>query len=209
MLEFNLDIFFQNPEESRKRDLYPATVKGLNDKFYTVKFIEKELNLEVDSQVLIYYEHNLEFVQQSARVEALDEADTKQVIIDLKGKTVSAENRQFYRLSTTIVTGLTASLGSEENFPLNDISITGFSVTTHSQLLKIGTLVEVVLRYEDESCSGTVCVQSIRELNDGKLRYGLHCPVDDSGSRSELKRGLGNIALTIQREQMQRLSGNQ
>ena len=91
---------------------------------------------------------------------------------------------------------------------LGAILITGFSVNA-SQLFKIGTLLEAVLRYEDERCSGTACVQSIRELNDGKIRYGLHCPVEDSGSNSDLTRGLRNISFAIQREQMRRLSGNQ
>ena len=206
MLSLDLDLFVRIPNETPTRVLHGAKVTGINDNLFSLELEEEGVVLEEKSEILVYYHRNREFLQQSARVETVTTLDPKGIIaIELHGEPVSAESRECYRVST-VLSGLSATFGPEENCKLNDVSITGFSVTA-AEKYEIGAHVSAIIEYEGESFSGTACVQSVRELGEGRIRYGLHCVSNEAEGGFDLQRGLRQIGTAIQRQQMRRLSG--
>jgi hypothetical protein len=207
MLSSGLDLFVQHPQKTAERELLPATIIDVNNDIYSIRLENSDVTLEAGSELLLYYDRDREFVQQAARVETV-ELTTPHLVaaIVLVGAPVSAESRECYRVSL-VLSGLTATFGPEENCQLNDVSITGFSVTA-SRRYEIGAHVPATLEFEGRSFFGASCIQSVRELRDGRIRYGLHCVNDEKFGGFELQRGLRHIAAAIQRQQMRRLSGS-
>jgi hypothetical protein len=60
-----------------------------------------------------------------------------------------------------------------------------------------------LIRHEEEACHGKVAIQSFRELESGKLRYGLRAIEEDPHARDFLKT-LHRISLAVQRDQLAR-----
>jgi hypothetical protein len=208
MLSTGLDIFVQDPQKTAARELLPAKVTGVNNNVYTIELKKSDVALEAGGELLLFYDHDRKFVQQSARVETVESTIPSLVAaIVLVGEPVSAESRESSRVSLALA-GLTAKFGTEESCQLNDVSITGFSLTA-LQRYKIGEHVPATLEFEGQSFSGASCIQSVRELGDGRIRYGVHCVNDEKFGGFELQRGLRHIASTIQRQQMRRLSGSE
>ncbi|MHC4776219.1 MAG: PilZ domain-containing protein [Planctomycetota bacterium] len=114
---------------------------------------------------------------------------------------MSAEGRERFRVST-VMADLTATVGAEAECKLLDVSTTGFAVEA-TQRYEIGQVVSVTLRYQDRQFSGKARIQSIRELELGRIRYGLHA-VDDKASGGELRKGQQHITAAIEREQLRR-----
>jgi len=65
--------------------------------------------------------------------------------------------------------------------------------------------VSVTLRYEGSQFSGEARIQSIRQLDQSRIRYGLHA-IDDRMSGGDLRKGQQHISAAIEREQLRRLS---
>lgn len=156
-------------------------------------------------------------MQQAARIVSLIERDPEAgdactaddacgpiFEFELTGEPASAESRQHYRVST-VMSDLTAKLGSEDACQLLDVSARGFSVVA-SEKYSVGAVVDATLRFEGRALPGQVCIQSVRELNKGKIRYGLH-PVGDPDVGGDVFKLLHRICMTVQREQLQRLAG--
>lgn len=72
MVGIGTGCFLQLPGESKQRVLHPARVVGLVDEIYTVESEERDLPVTPDMDVLLYFERNREFTQQSGRIEAAD-----------------------------------------------------------------------------------------------------------------------------------------
>lgn len=207
MLQVDSDIFMQNPDDAGRRDLWPATVADIRKNVFVIRFNDRRLILPEGGEVLVYYNRGTGFVQQSARIEKVESEESQLTAdITLVGEPVSAESRQSYRVST-VVSGLQVTFGPEEDCQLNDVSITGFSVTARARY-DIGAHAPATLAFEGQSFSGIACVQSVRELGQERIRYGLHCVNEDEHGGFELQRGLRHIAAIIQRRQLRRLTGN-
>jgi hypothetical protein len=206
MLSLDLDLFVRLPDEGPARVLHPAKVTGINDTLFSLECEEEGITLGEKSEILIYYNREREFVQQSARVKTISSLEPRCIVaIELHGEAVSAESRECYRVST-VLSSLSATFGPEENCQLNDVSITGFSVTA-AHNYEIGAHVSTILQYEGKSFSGTACVQSKRKLGEDRIRYGLHCVNDENEGGFELQRSLRQIGAAVQRQQMRRLAG--
>jgi len=191
--------------KSKRRILHPAKVVGLQDDKYTAEVEEQSLPVESGQDILVNFEKNREFMQQSARIESVDESEGRQVItFATTGEPVSAESRQCYRVSTVMME-LTAGLGPERGCPVLDVSTTGFSVIA-AEDYSIGNLVDASIEFEDQSYSGKLSIQSVRELSPGRIRYGLHCS-EAKTSPGDLAKGLQRMSLQIQRAQLRRLAG--
>jgi hypothetical protein len=129
--------------------------------------------LEEGQEVFIYYEINRIFMKQLARIETVTQGDPKTSIrFGTSGHAVSAEDRDCYRVPTAFKE-LTATVGPEGSCKLLDVSGTGFAVIA-SEHYRIGELVEVELRYRSEAFSGRACLQSMKQLAEGRIRYGFY-----------------------------------
>ncbi|MFH1419374.1 MAG: PilZ domain-containing protein [Planctomycetota bacterium] len=216
MVGIGTGCFLQLPGESKQRVLHPARVVGLVDEIYTVESEERDLPVTPDMDVLLYFERNREFTQQSGRIEAADtidaddagsDEDGPRFLISFKttGEPVSAESRQHYRVSTVLM-GYQADLNVEKACHVLDVSSTGLAVISR-KCYTVGNVVDVSIVEDGQTYTGNVCVQSIRDLGKGRTRYGLHC-VSHQKAPGTLAEGLQRASMRIQREQLRRLAGN-
>jgi hypothetical protein len=199
------ELFFQFPSETSKRILHPVEVVETESDVVTARFFEGGLAPDPGQDILMYFEMGREFMQQSARVAAVLETEPACVFaFQTTGEPVSAEGRECYR-ARTIFLEIAVDFGDEHGCPLQDISATGLAVTAITRHA-IGAHVPVRFRHESITASGTVCVQSVRELPSGRFRYGLHSVGRDKADR-EFRDALNRISLSVQRLQLRRLSG--
>jgi hypothetical protein len=161
--------------------------------------------MEPQQEMLLYFQERSKFLQQPIRIEAVLESQPRMIVgFKTTGEPVSAESRNCFRVST-VIGGLMATVGSDTSCPVNDISSTGFSITSAHEY-QVGTNVPISIVHEGRKYSGTACVQSIRELDNGQIRYGLFCLTGRSAS-GDLAKGLSQISMAFQRAQLRRLAG--
>lgn len=215
-------FYVQMPNQSGERVLYPAIVVEQEGSKYTAEVEVSSPPLEAGHDIIIFFELNGEFMQQSGRIDMIKPSDASadETIIpsgeikipigtaigfQLVGEAVSAENRQCYRVSTVMV-DLTATLDGEANCHLLDISSSGFSLLSKCEHA-YGSLVEVTLEYGTNKYSGQARIQNIIEHPRGVFRYGLH-GIEDKKVDSELAKGRQVISMDIQRLQLRRRTGS-
>ncbi len=213
MLNMGTNAFLQSPNNSNNV-LYPTTIveTDANSSLFTAVPNEEadspdqSFFVETGQEILVYHEVRGEFMKQSACIEEIRLTESGPAFCFITtSDLVSAENRQCYRTST-VISDLVADLGPEQNVPLLDVSATGFAVVATKQY-KIGNIVDVVLYYEDRQFSGTGCIQSVKELSGGRIRYGLLGAHDNKPEDNLKKKGLEFVSTAVQRIQLQRLSG--
>ena len=196
-------FYFQIPDESEERILYPATVQEWNENSYTAGLNENDPALEAGQEVLIYYEIEHELVKQGARIELVSKMDSTIVFrFELTGDSVSAERRQSYRVST-VMAEVSATFGAEENCPVLDVSATGFAVVA-SRRYRTATVVDAAVYYAGITSCGKGRIESIRELEPGRIRFGVHC-ISDKETGGTLQAGLQNIYASVQLQHLLRL----
>ena len=204
MVGIGSGFFLQLPGNSKRRILHPAKLIGVNAEVYTAEIEEAELFLESGQEILVYYERNREFMQQAARIDAVDETDPNLIIsLITTGEPVSAESRQHYRVST-IMLGLSAQFGTEPCCAVLDVSATGFCVIAAEQY-SIGKVLSTRIEHEGQTCTGNVSVQSVKPLNKGWIRYGVHC-ADQKSLDDNLAKALQQLSINVQRDQLRRVA---
>jgi len=205
MLGVDLKVFVQIPGESEQRILHPGTIKGTTEEGYTLQLEEKDLSLDAGQDFLLYFEERREFMQQPARINAIMEGEPSLTIgFATTGDPVSAESRECYRVSTALA-DYVASVADEPSCKLMDVSVTGFSVIAEKNY-SIGQSVPVKLFFENREFTGTVTVQSIKQLPTGKIRTGFYS-TDPGVARDSLGRGLQTISMAVQRQHLRRQAG--
>ena len=212
MLKLGNDVLFQEPTVSSRR-LRRSVVVDIGQESISVRFVGEPFAFEVDQEVLMFFTAKREFMQQIGRITEIvaatapvdPEADAMKegpvFVLEPVGDPISAESRQTYRVST-ISAGIQAHLGKESNLQVQDLSATGFAVLS-DQRYSIGQVIDVKVRHGEEACHGLVSVQSFRELESGRLRYGLRAMEKDTHAKDFL-RTLQRISFAVQREQLQR-----
>jgi hypothetical protein len=206
MLHANMDVFFRVPKDNNRRELHPAKLTATSPQGFTAELATDSLAMEPTQDLLLYYQVKNKFVQQPIRVSTMLESEGKRIVsFCTMGDAVSAESRQCYRVTTTI-TGMRASVGEEENCPVNDVSATGFSIISAGEY-SVGTNLPVTMIHEGKKFTGTACVQSVREMGTGKTRYGLFCLSSKRSGSGNLEQGLSQISMAMQRAQLKRASG--
>lgn len=70
----------------------------------------------------------------------------------------------------------------------------------------MGDIVDVKLSLDGSDFEDKGCVQSVRELDQYRLRYGMVF-ADDKGNGGTLRAGLHPISLSVQRQQFRRMAG--
>ncbi|HMN41827.1 MAG TPA: hypothetical protein PKE29_13360 [Phycisphaerales bacterium] len=205
MLHAKMDVFFRVPKDNNRRVLHPATLVSTGAEGLTAEVGSEGLRVEPSQDLLLYYQVDNKFVQRPICVEGVLESEGRRIVSFVTtGDAVSAESRQCYRVAT-VIAGVTASVGSETRVPVNDVSATGFSIVSGSEYT-VGTSVPVTMVHEGKKYTGTACVQSIRELQPGKNRYGLFCLSGKVGG-GNLAQGLAQISMAMQRAQLRRMAG--
>lgn len=205
MLGVGNGFYIQTSGGADSRILYPAKLLGGDGSNYSAEIEEQGLTLEEEQNVLVFYEIGQKFVKQAAKITAVSQCEGENPTIGFRsvGEPVSAEGRQHYRVSTAAV-DLTAALGVEKQCRLLDVSSIGFSVFATKEHA-IGATLDAGLFHRGDFYSGQVCIQSIRDMGDGRIRYGLHC-VDDKHTGANLEQGLRTMTMDIQRKQLRRLA---
>jgi hypothetical protein len=212
VLKLGNDVLFQEPTVSARR-LRRSVVVAVGEDSISVCFVGEPSAFAVDQDVLMYFTGKREFMQQIGKIREIEapaapvdaaEPAAKEgpvFVIEPVGDPISAEARQHYRVST-ISAGIEARMGPEADLQVQDLSATGFAVLAEQQY-KIGQVIKVAIRHGEEACHGLVSVQSFRELESGRLRYGLRA-IEKDPHAMEFMRTLQRISLAVQREQLQR-----
>lgn len=206
MIKTGSDILFQEPTCETRRLRRSVVVESGGDSF-SIRFVAEPFAFEVDQEVLMYFNIKREFMQQLGRVIAIvapeEEGAADGPIFELEpiGDPISAENRQYYRVST-ISADLSARIGDEEGLEVQDLSATGFAVIAADEY-QLGQTLEVGISHESGQCHGIASVQSIREFAPGRVRYGMRA-IEEDPHTGEFLQVLQRISLAVQREQLQR-----
>ena len=219
MLTSGTSIFIRVAGKSEEGVLHPALIVDNTEDIFTaetkqpgelpdqVAIVEEvDLLVEAGQEVIVYYEFHRKFMQQPVRIETVVATDNKTIIgFRPLGKPVSAERRQCYRVST-LTSELGARLGEDDECQLADVSASGFSVLSTTKY-DIGKVVKVEINYGDKKFIGTACVQGARDVTHGRIRYGLH-GIEDKDSEDNLLEGLIHINMSVQRQQLRRMTAN-
>ncbi|MCP3903789.1 MAG: PilZ domain-containing protein [Planctomycetes bacterium] len=178
------------------RRLHIGCVDSVEGETIIAEFEEEGLDPPTGGQaVIFYYQHDGVFTQQPAKVtEIRREAPVLSFAIEPTGEPVSAECRQTPRVAT-VASDLVATIAGTELCPVLDVSVAGLSIMS-STSLEIGDVVTVRIESGSLSFEGSACIQSTRELWEGRYRYGLYC-LDDVGD-AELQAGLAQVAEAMQ-----------
>ena len=219
LLKTGTDLFVQIPDGSSERFLHRARVVAISESGYVVA-LRANLHLEVEDELLVYFDAEYEFVQQPARISALlsdgpasehpevdrvfepSEVDVlhaadsppRLVCLETIADPISAENQTNYRIR--VAEGEISATLDGEACAVGDVSPTGFALFAKRAHPR-GTILPAAIRHASEKFSGRVCIRSIRDA-DGKTRYGVSY-VADPGSRSEIATGLRSITESIRR----------
>ena len=206
MLGIGESFFIQKSTESKTRILHPAKMVGVNDGAYTAEIEEAGVLPDEGAEFQIYFETAKDFLKQAATVQAVHtDEPTPTIEFIIVGDPVSAESRQYFRVST-VMSNLTATLGDESDCELLNVSTVGFCVlaTAHYD---IGSTAGASMSHQGVLYAGRGCVQSIRSMDKDQIRYGLHA-VDTNGLSGNLEAGLRRMTTAIQREQLWRISAS-
>lgn len=199
-------LYVQFPGNTGKRLLHPCTVtQASGSEKLTVLPEDQTLNYQVGQEFLIYFEHRRQFMQQPAKVEALLDVDSGRVVaLRTLGEPVSAESRQCYRVST-VLSDLYVTFDGQANCSLRDVSVTGFAVISPERY-KPGQVLPAELVFEGRKYSGQTSIQSVCALPDGRTRYGVNC-VKAPPTPDALAKGVLQVSMAVQRQQLSRLAG--
>ena len=114
MLKECNEIFLKDFAVSFERILYPATIIEVRDDLYIVEFEEPHFRPEFEQNVFVFFEYSRNFYQQLTTILEINETEegNRQIVLSPVGEAVSAEHRQFYRIST-VIAEIHAKIGSE------------------------------------------------------------------------------------------------
>lgn len=183
-------IYLQQDVSSTRTDLMPGRVLWTNG-----DLVAAEMNVVAfpyaGKRVVILYDEGRRFVAQDAVVEGIIECEASDdqsfeesphidldedsrpvnVVLERIGDPVSAESRECYRVRTSALK-VTVAFGSCPACELLDISQTGFAVLS-DESLDMNSLVKAALPSGESVVHGHVRIQSLRQLSNGRYRYGV------------------------------------
>lgn len=198
MIKVRCDILFQDPM-FKKRALRHASVTELDNEGFVVEFDDDPVPLEVDDEVIVYFDDDGNFMQQVVRIREIVRQEPRlQVVLTSIGDATCAESRKHFRVST-LSSEIHARIGEEADCAVQEVSATGFSVVA-GESYDLGSTIEVAIEYEGDFFCGSASIQSILELRPGHLRYGLKA-LDTGLEGSELLDGLQQISQKIEHHQ--------
>lgn len=192
MLEIGAQLLLGLPGPERFRALHLGCVLETTEDGYVLEFELEEFPGTAGQNCRLFFQTPDGFMQQVARIEeSVDGAPIPTVRVVTIGDPLSAEGRSHPRIST-VASELVATVGGEAGCPVVDLSRTGLAVMG-SEPRATGDIVDVVLENGPETYTGRACIQSRRELWEGRFRYGLHC-CDTRDGAGTLKTGLAEVS---------------
>ena len=205
MIHAEETVFLELPSVSGQRVLHPARVTEAATDQYVAKVVSPDLTFEVEQKVLVYFHRDRQFMKQPVQIESVNVEDSFPVVgFALTGEAVSAERREFYRVSA-VMSDIVVDFENETGCQLLDVSLTGCSVVATGKY-RFGQVVRIRLYHKDCTFEGQARVQGIKKLDDERTRYGLMGILDKTGDTS-IKKGLRELTTFLERRQLQRLSG--
>jgi hypothetical protein len=201
-------VFLKLPKENagKKRILHEAIVLQIEGETCVVQLTAPCPGIEPATDAFLHFELRRKFMQQSVHVLRKDSEDPPVIAVELRGDPVSAESRQAFRAST-FASDIHATIGSEANCKVVDVSASGFAFYARGKY-EIGQQLRALLSYEGKDHSGHVTVMSSRPIDAKQVRYGVHV-VATNNPKDTLAKSLGSINMSVQAEQLRRLSGNE
>ncbi len=202
-----VDTFIHFSSESEERDLIPMEVHQRSASTWTVEALDDDAGVvALEQEVSIFFVQQNEFMQQAARIVAVHEGEEEgRFDVEQIGEPCSAENRECFRVVTVLDDHWLDLKDSHERCHIVDISTAGCAVVSHERR-SLGEIVTAEMMHSNADYCGSFCVQSMRALTKGRIRYGLFGV--RSGDKSEnLAEGLHKISMEVQRMQLRRMSG--
>jgi len=204
MIDQGNTFHLQFPEDIEPAILHEAEVLDLSQDTIMAQAKESFLALEIGLPVTVYYQLRKIFVQQAAKITAIHHGDHPTFALALLGKTTSVENRQCYRVSTTL-TELTCVFNDKPNCPILDVSLTGFAVISRDDL-QVGSRIEAGLKdLKGREYQGQCVIRSQTPLDEG-FRYGIECD-DQRLDGNTLQRAVSSLSMSLQRQELRQLAG--
>ncbi len=200
MLAVGNAVFLLIPSPSKRRILHPGVVIESDSTSFVAEF-EYPVAPPLDADVNAYCEVNGKFFQQGARVTDVRTGPGCAIVFRRVGQPVSAESRQTYRVSL-VAANFIAQVGNETQCQVLDISAEGFAAIT-SRKLALGSLVQISVTGEGQTFEAPARVQTVKERNDGKFRYGFLVPSENVAARKTMQ----ELSVTLQRLELKRLRG--
>jgi hypothetical protein len=198
-------VYLGLDDASGVRVFHAGIIAAIAQDRWTIEFEDSKLPIKTGDGWLIYYHEFQDFAQRRVQIEEKSkEGPPLRVVMKVIGDAVSVDARQEYRVSA-INAGLTATLGTEEDCAVQDISMSGLGLVS-GRKHSIGQTLDVTLHFEDEDFSGRVVVQCIRQLDGERARYGLRGLFEAKGG-DPLRSGLMRMIMGIQRQHLRRISG--
>lgn len=189
------------PGESQGRHLHRGVVEEVAADRVACSFEDKLFSLNLGSEVVLYSNHNGKFLQCGGELSVITDVNDKEIYnFALQGEARSAETRESFRI-LIVTEEIFATLADYPRSRLVDISAEGFGVILKATFSP-GVTISVTITSGDDSYAGRVRVQTIKELDNGMIRYGLLAY--EPGS--PLRKGLQKLTNDIQRSRLKRIS---
>ncbi|MGH0034562.1 MAG: hypothetical protein ACQGVK_06005 [Myxococcota bacterium] len=193
MLKAGSEIFVRDPRRE-DRFLYRGRVAGIEGARCTVELDAGEVDLRSHDELLVYFHDEGDFLQQ---VMEIADPTGSELVLRSVGDPISADQREHDRTST-LTSDLVARLGEENDCLVQDVGPMGFAAVGPLGLRQ-GQVVDISLHFEGRCYVGDASVQSLREVGDGRARYGLRLLAQASGPGKPLVEALPEIRRAIQR----------
>jgi hypothetical protein len=200
MLSVGNAMYLLIPSPSKRRVLHPGKVIESDATSFVAEF-EETIAPPVDGDVNAYCEVRGKFFQQGAVVVEIRTSKPCVIVFRRSGESVSAENRQTYRVSL-VTAEFVVDVDKESGCQVVDISPEGFAAII-SRKLNLGSLVKIKLNGEGQTFEASARVQTVQERGGGKFRYGFLVPQDNAAARKKMQQ----ISMETQRLQLKRLRG--
>jgi hypothetical protein len=198
-------VYLGLDDASGVRVLHAGIIAAIAQDRWTIEFKDSKLPIKTGDGWLIYYHESQDFAQRRVQIEEKSkEGPPLRVVMKVIGDAVSVDVRQEYRVSA-INAELTATLGTEEDCAVQDISMSGLGLVS-GRKYSIGQTLDVTLHFEDEDFSGRVVVQCSRPFDGNRTRYGLRGVFDAKGG-DPLQTGLMRMVTGVHRQHLRHISG--
>jgi c-di-GMP-binding flagellar brake protein YcgR len=200
MFQLGTVIFVSFESDSREEMFHRANVAMWEDETLTAEFATP-VHAVSGSELNIYYEDGSKFMKVTGTVEEFLLPQARRAIqIIITEEPKPANQRACFRVSAEGA-GLTADINETAKYSLVDVSNDGFAIVS-AETFEVGNVVLATLSHGSEKFSGKACIRSVQDLSRGKYRCGLQA----LESESNLRKALQRITMSLQREQIQRLT---
>lgn len=204
MLEQDKGIFVHFAGISHTRVLHPAKIVSSVNAIYTTECEEPGVETESEQDLVVYFDADGKFMQQSGQVQSVFETAPYVVFsFALMGEPASAENRDFFRISTVLY-DVTVDVNGDSGCKVVDVGLRGIGMIGPAGY-GIGQVLDLRLRFQNGVWRGQGCISDVRRARNGRIRYGLSV-VETERNDVELASGLRFLTMELQRQQLRRLA---